>query len=172
MSERAWLRALDKAAFEKVQDRLDQLHRVWSLKDRGIQGRRSLTLHLSEISLILGLEVHALPHLRKLIVCHNELTGSNRLLMKPSSSLSGMVRRFVANKCTCSTSTLERWKHLDALNRTKVLEELHQIFWDPLSRKVLDIEVALLLRVFEPKLLLGELRLPLLRGKSGLDIDL
>jgi hypothetical protein len=92
--------------------------------------------------------------------------------MKPSSSLSGMVRRFVANKCTCSTSTLERWKHLDALNRTKVLEELHQIFWDPLSRKVLDIEVALLLRVFEPKLLLGELRLPLLRGKSGLDIDL
>ena len=124
MSERAWLRALDKAAFEKVQDRLDQLHRVWSLKDRGVQGRRSLALHLSEISLILGLEGHALPHLRKLIVCHNELTGSKRILMKPSSCLSGMIRRFVAYKCTCGSSTLERWKHLDALNRTKVLEEL------------------------------------------------
>ena len=83
-----------------------------------------------------------------------------------------MVRRFVANKCTCGTSTLERWKHLDALNRTKVLEELHKIFWDPLSRKVLDVEVALLLRVFEAKLLLSELRLPLLGRKSGLDIDL
>jgi len=172
VSKRAWLRALNKVAPEKVQDRLDKLHRVWSLKDRGVQGCRSLALHLSEISLILSLEVHALPHLRKFIVCHNELTGSNRLLMKPSSSLSGMVRRFVANKCTCGTSTLKRWKHLDALNRTKVLEELHQIFWEPLSRKVLDVEVALLLRVFEAKLLLGELGLPLLGRKSGLDIDL
>ena len=87
--------------------------------------------------------------------------------------MSGMVRRFVANKCTCGTPTLERWKHLDALNRTKVLEKLLKIFCcGPLSRKVLDVEVALLLRVFEAKLLLGELSLPLLSGKSGLNIDL
>jgi hypothetical protein len=75
-----------------------------------------------------------------------------------------MIRGFVANKCTRGTSTLERWKHLDALNRTKVLEKLLKIFWGPLSRKVLDVEVALLLRVFEAKLLLGELSLPLLGG--------
>lgn len=78
--------------------------------------------------------------------------------------MSGMIRGFVANKCTCGTPTLERWKHLDALNRTKVLEKLLKIFWGPLSRKVLDVEVALLLRVFEAKLLLGELSLPLLGG--------
>ena len=85
--------------------------------------------------------------------------------------MSGMIRGFVANKCTCGTPTLERWKHLDALNRTKVLEKLLKIFWGPLSRKVLDVEVALLLRVFEAKLLLGELSLPLLGGKSGLNVD-
>jgi hypothetical protein len=54
-----------------------------------------------------------------------------------------MIRRFVANKCTCSTPTLERWKHLDALNRTKVLEKLLNLFWGPVSRKVLDVEVEL-----------------------------
>lgn len=172
MSEGAWLRALHKVASEQIQDRLDQLHRVWSLKDRGVQLGRSLALHLRKICLILGLEGHALPHLRKLIVCHNKLIVSNRILMKPSSCLSSMIRRFVANKCSSGTSTLERGKHLNALDRTKVLEELRDIFRGPLSREVLYVEVALLLRVFEAKLLLGELSLPLLGGKSGLNIDL
>jgi hypothetical protein len=47
---------------------LDQLNSVGSLKERGVDGSGGLSLHVEEVSLVLGVSLNLLADLRKLVV--------------------------------------------------------------------------------------------------------
>ena len=69
-------------SLDQGKDLLDQLNSVGSLKERGIDGSSGLSLHVEEISLVLGVSLNLLADLRKFVVGDKQVLALNDLVMK------------------------------------------------------------------------------------------
>jgi hypothetical protein len=112
--ERPRLSSVHQVLAQELQDGLNQLHSVRSLQHLRVEQGRGLASHLREICLVLSLEGESLSHLRKLVVCHNQLvvvTGWHLdiELMKTCASLGGIIGGFVANEGPGRFLTLKDW---------------------------------------------------------------
>ena len=61
---------------------MDQLNSVGSLKKSGIDGSGGLSLHVEEVSLVLGVSLNLLADLRKFVVGDEQVLALNNLVVK------------------------------------------------------------------------------------------
>ena len=69
-------------SLDESEDLLDELDGVGSLKERWVNGSSSLSLHVQEISLILGVSLDLLADLGKLVVGDKEVLAVDGLVVK------------------------------------------------------------------------------------------
>ena len=159
-------------SLDEGQDLLDELDGIGSLQERGVNGSSSLSLHVEEVSSVLGVGLQLLADLGELVVSHEQLLAIDLEVVELRASSGGNVGLLVADEGSGGILALIGGENSDGLDLTVRSENVSQVLLIVIGGEALNEEVALLLGVLKALLLTEDLSLTLSSGKSWLNVEL